>query len=92
MIFMNWLVLLLLTICASPKDAYQAQLTNGPAEELAKHLLASSKGAFVQCGFVSGGKYTCVDHDPKKKLSHLTFLSHRFRSDGGRYEACSTGN
>ena len=36
-------------------DVYQMQLTNEPAEELAKVLVESGKGAFAQCGFVSGG-------------------------------------
>lgn len=31
------------------------QLTNEPAEELARLLIDSGKGAFAQCGFVSGG-------------------------------------
>ncbi|KAI5117507.1 hypothetical protein M0805_003912 [Coniferiporia weirii] len=35
--------------------AYQVQLTNEPAEELARILVESGKGAFAQCGFVSGG-------------------------------------
>ncbi|KAH8116548.1 PLP-dependent transferase [Phellopilus nigrolimitatus] len=34
---------------------YQVQLTNRPAEDLAKILVDSGKGAFSQCGFVSGG-------------------------------------
>ncbi|KAL5512909.1 hypothetical protein ACEPAH_3307 [Sanghuangporus vaninii] len=34
---------------------YQMQLSNQPAEELAKILVDSGKGAFAQCGFVSGG-------------------------------------
>lgn len=31
------------------------QLSNEPAEELAKFIIDSSKGAFEACGFVSGG-------------------------------------
>ena len=31
------------------------QLTNEPAEELGRVLVESGKGAFAQCGFVSGG-------------------------------------
>ena len=31
------------------------QLTNEPAEELAKYLVDTSKGAFALAGFVSGG-------------------------------------
>ncbi|TDL21827.1 PLP-dependent transferase [Rickenella mellea] len=34
---------------------YNMQLSNGPAEELAKFLIESGKGAFGLCGFVSGG-------------------------------------
>ncbi|OBZ73839.1 hypothetical protein A0H81_06383 [Grifola frondosa] len=34
---------------------YNMQLSNEPAEELARVLIASSKGAFELCGFVSGG-------------------------------------
>ncbi|KAF8074929.1 hypothetical protein FPV67DRAFT_1559549 [Lyophyllum atratum] len=34
---------------------YNMQLSNQPAEELAKHLIASSNGAFELCGFTSGG-------------------------------------
>ena len=36
-------------------DVYNFQLSNEPAEELAQHLVASSKGAFAAVGFVSGG-------------------------------------
>lgn len=43
-------------------DVYQVQLTNEPAEELAKILLDSGKGAFAQVGFVSGGKYNNILH------------------------------
>jgi acetylornithine/succinyldiaminopimelate/putrescine aminotransferase len=32
------------------------QLSNQPAEALAKKLVDSSKGAFALCGFASGGK------------------------------------
>ena len=38
------------------------QLSNQPAEALAKRLVASGKGAFAACGFVSGGAYS-VTHD-----------------------------
>lgn len=31
------------------------QLSNEPAEELAKYLVDSGNGAFELCGFVSGG-------------------------------------
>ena len=36
---------------------YNFQLSNQPAEELADVLIASGKGAFDQCFFVSGGMY-----------------------------------
>jgi E3 ubiquitin-protein ligase TRIP12 len=38
-------------------DVYNMQLSNQPAEELAKVLIASSNGAFELCGFVSGGMF-----------------------------------
>jgi adenosylmethionine-8-amino-7-oxononanoate aminotransferase len=38
-------------------DVYNMQLSNQPAEELAKKLVAGSNGAFELCGFVSGGLY-----------------------------------
>lgn len=31
------------------------QLSNGPAEDLAKYLVDSGNGAFELCGFMSGG-------------------------------------
>ncbi|KAI0831829.1 PLP-dependent transferase [Trametes gibbosa] len=34
---------------------YNMQLSNGPAEELAHHIVETSKGAFDLVGFVSGG-------------------------------------
>ena len=36
-------------------DVYNVQVSNQPAEELARMLIASSNGAFELCGFVSGG-------------------------------------
>lgn len=36
-------------------DVYNMQLSNEPAEELAKILIDSGNGAFDLCGFVSGG-------------------------------------
>lgn len=39
----------------SMTDVYNMQLSNEPAEELAKFIIDSSKGAFEACGFVSGG-------------------------------------
>lgn len=38
-----------------PPDVYNVQISNQPAEELARMLIASSNGAFELCGFVSGG-------------------------------------
>jgi acetylornithine/succinyldiaminopimelate/putrescine aminotransferase len=39
------------------KACYNMQLSNEPAEDLAKYLVASSNGAFSLCGFVSGGMF-----------------------------------
>jgi hypothetical protein len=39
-----------------PLDVYNMQLSNTQAEELARVLVASGKGAFEMCVFVSGGK------------------------------------
>lgn len=39
-------------------DVYNFQLSNKPAEELARELIDSSKGAFDQVFFVSGGMFT----------------------------------
>lgn len=39
----------------SVTDVYNMQLSNEPAEELAKLLVESGNGAFELCGFVSGG-------------------------------------
>ena len=36
------------------------QLSNEPAEELAKFLVSTSKGAFALCGFVAGGVSAAV--------------------------------
>jgi E3 ubiquitin-protein ligase TRIP12 len=36
-------------------DVYNMQVSNQPAEELARILVAGSNGAFELCGFVSGG-------------------------------------
>ena len=38
-----------------PLDVYNMQLSNEPAEELARILIDSSKGAFELCGFFAGG-------------------------------------
>ena len=36
-------------------DVYNVQLSNEPAEELARILIDTGKGAFELCGFFSGG-------------------------------------
>lgn len=41
-----------------PADVYNAQLSNEPAEELARILVETSQGAFAQVGFVSGGEHS----------------------------------
>jgi hypothetical protein len=47
-----------------PLDVYNAQLSNEPAEELAKLIVDSSHGAFELVGFVSGGAF-CHDIDSR---------------------------
>ena len=71
------------------EDAYQVQLTNGPAEELAEILVKSGKGAFAQCGFVSGGK---TEHISMSLITRLNVFIHRLGSYGGGYEACTAGS
>ena len=45
-----------------PSDVYNMQLSNEPAEELAKLLIEQSNGAFDLVGFVSGGaRRTSID-------------------------------
>jgi hypothetical protein len=66
-------------------DVYNMQLSNEPAEELAKVLVNSANGAFELCGFVSGGNYlhivaTFVNPHPLRLL--------RFGGDGGSHQAC----
>lgn len=39
------------------------QLSNEPAEELAKQLVDTSNGAFAICGFLSGGERTTDLYD-----------------------------
>lgn len=41
-------------------DVYNMQLSNEPAEELAKLLVATSQGAFTTVGFVSGGESVII--------------------------------
>lgn len=38
-----------------PLDVYNKQLSSEPAEELARILIDSSKGAFELCSFFAGG-------------------------------------
>lgn len=38
------------------QDVYNMQLSNKPAEALAKKLVEGSHGAFELCAFASGGK------------------------------------
>lgn len=38
-------------------DVYNMQLSNQPAEALAKKLVDTSGGAFTLCGFASGGLF-----------------------------------
>ena len=40
-------------------DVYNMQLSNQPAEALAKKLVDTSGGAFTLCGFASGGLILC---------------------------------
>ncbi|KAH9988394.1 pyridoxal phosphate-dependent transferase [Russula vinacea] len=44
-----------LACSAMPSDVYNMQLSNEPAEELARILINSGKGAFELCGFFAGG-------------------------------------
>ena len=46
------------TSSATRLDVYNMQLSNEPAEELARILIDSGKGAFELCGFFAGGE--CV--------------------------------
>lgn len=43
---------------AALPDVYNMQFSNEPAEELARILINSGKGAFELCGFFAGG--ACV--------------------------------
>lgn len=43
------------TSSAAHLDVYNMQLSNEPAEELARILIDSGKGAFELCGFFAGG-------------------------------------
>jgi len=45
---------------APPLDVYNMQVSNEPAEELARILIDSGRGAFELCGFFAGG--ACVGH------------------------------
>jgi E3 ubiquitin-protein ligase TRIP12 len=45
------------TSSAAHLDVYNMQLSNEPAEELARILIDSGKGAFELCGFFAGGTF-----------------------------------
>ena len=45
------------TSSAARLDVYNMQLSNEPAEELARILVDSGKGAFELCGFFAGGVF-----------------------------------
>jgi hypothetical protein len=62
------------------------QLSNQPAEALAKKLVDTSGGAFTLCGFASGGLILCLIFN----TAILTFSS-RIRSYGKRFEVGQTG-
>jgi hypothetical protein len=47
------------TSSAARLDVYNMQLSNEPAEELARILIDSGKGAFELCGFFAGGACSC---------------------------------
>ena len=48
------------------------QLTNEPAEELARFLIDESNGAFASCGFVCGGDPSSPFPEPI--LDHFALL------------------
>ena len=57
------------------------QLSNEPAEELARYLVDSGKEAFASCGFVSGGSEAMEDviklaRQVRVIISKLLELSH----------------
>ena len=57
-ISISWAMNTGFTSSATRLDVYNMQLSNEPAEELARILIDSGKGAFELCGFFAGG--TCV--------------------------------
>jgi hypothetical protein len=63
------------------------QLSNEPAEALAKKLVETSNGAFSLCGFASGGN----SHFPLQ-LNMILNVYSRIGSYGGRYKTCKTGS
>jgi hypothetical protein len=64
------------------------QLSNQPAEALAKKLVDTSGGAFTLCGFASGGLIDPMTYFKKSVI--LTILC-RIRSYGKRFEVGQTG-
>lgn len=62
------------------------QLSNEPAEELAKVLVDSGKGAFELCGFVSGGMFSGL-----LLIAQTHFCVRRLRSHGSCNQACTAG-
>jgi adenosylmethionine-8-amino-7-oxononanoate aminotransferase len=77
------------TRSAARLDVYNMQLSNEPAEELARILIDSGKGAFELCGFFAGGACSCSSR--KFLVQDSTTHSFRFRGNGGRHQACSSG-
>jgi len=63
-------------------DVYNMQLSNQPAEALAKRLVDTSNGAFALCGFASGGPCFFGSYN----LRRITLF--RVRGHGECPEAC----
>lgn len=64
------------------------QLSNEPAEELARILVDSGKGAFELCGFFAGG--VCSVHNSWQE-TQLKAISLRLRGNGRRHQVGSSG-
>lgn len=65
------------------------QLSNEPAETLAKRLVDSSNGAFKMVGYASGGK--CSLSVAVYILTLVRSAACRHGSNGRRCQACTTG-